>query len=59
MNIINNLMGVVNEKGQLMGMVTRSDISNIGLGDTAVGIQLLKRNKDGGYCENIKGKSHL
>ncbi len=37
--------GVVNEKGQLMGMVTRSDISNIGLGDTAVGIQLLKKKQ--------------
>ena len=34
--------GVVNEKGQLLGMVTRSDLASIGLGDTAASIQLLK-----------------
>ena len=34
--------GVVNQKGQLLGMVTRSDLSRVGLGDTAAAIQLLK-----------------
>ena len=48
--------GVVNEKGQLMGMVTRSDISNIGLGDTAVGIQLLKETKMEDIAKTLKGR---
>ena len=34
--------GVVNTQGKLMGMVTRSDVATIGLGDTALSIKLLK-----------------
>ena len=34
--------GVINAQGKLMGMVTKSDLATVGLGDTAVAIQLLQ-----------------
>lgn len=48
--------GVVNQKGQLMGMVTRSDLASVGLGDTAVGIQLLKDTPVENITRTISGK---
>ena len=44
--------GVVNEKGQLLGVVTRSDLATIGLGDTAAGIQLLKERPIRKYSQD-------
>lgn len=48
--------GVVNEKGQLMGMVTKSDLATIGLGDTAVGIQLLKDTEVSYIAKTLNGR---
>ena len=35
-------LAVVNEKNQMLGLVSKNDLADIGLGDTAVGIDLLK-----------------
>ena len=51
--------GVVNEKGQLLGMVTRSDLASIGLGDTAAGIKLLRDTPSGKHRKNNQRKDHL
>ena len=48
--------GVVNEKGQLMGMVTRSDLASIGLGDTAASIQLLKETPLDNIARTLSGR---
>lgn len=48
--------GVVNEKGQLMGMVTRSDLASIGLGDTAASIQLLKETPLANIAKTVNGQ---
>lgn len=48
--------GVVNEKGQLLGMVTRSDLASIGLGDTAAGIKLLRDTPLENIEKTISGK---
>lgn len=48
--------GVVNEKGRLLGMVTKSDLSEIGLGDTAVAIQLLKETPVNFISKTIEGR---
>ena len=50
--------GVVNEKGQLLGMVTRSDLASIGLGDTAAGIAA-SRYAIGKHRKNNQRKDHL
>ncbi len=47
--------GVVNEKGQLLGMVTRSDLASIGLGDTAASIQLLKETPLENIAKTLSG----
>ncbi len=47
--------GVVNQKGQLLGMVTRSDLSRVGLGDTAAAIQLLKDTSLDYIAKTIRG----
>ena len=47
--------GVVNQKGQLLGMVTRSDLSRVGLGDTAAAIQLLKDTPLDYIAKTIRG----
>ena len=47
--------GVVNQKGQLLGMVTRSDLSRVGLGDTAAAIQLLKDTPLDYITKTIRG----
>ena len=48
--------GVVNEKGKLMGMVTKSDVATIGLGDTALSIRLLKETPTSFLAKTINGK---
>ena len=48
--------GVVNEKGQLLGLVSKSDIADIGLGDTAFGIALLKETSIENMCKTLNGK---
>lgn len=47
--------GVVNDKGQLMGMITKSDLSEIGLGDTAIAIRLLKKTPTEFIAKTING----
>lgn len=48
-------LGVVNEKNQLLGMVTKSDLSTIGLGDTAVAIRLLKETSAANIAKTVSG----
>lgn len=48
--------GVVNEKGKLKGMVTKSDIAAVGLGDTALAIQLLKDTPISYIAKTIDGE---
>lgn len=48
--------GVVNEHNKLMGMVTKSDLAEIGLGDTAVSIQLLKETPTEFIAKTINGQ---
>ena len=48
--------GVVNQKGQLLGMVTKSDLATVGLGDTAVGIALLRETPIENICRTINGR---
>lgn len=49
-------LGVVNEQGKLMGMVTRSDVATIGLGDTAMSIKLLKETPTQYIAKTINGE---
>ncbi len=49
-------LGVVNEKQQLLGMVTKSDLATIGLGDTALSIRLLKETSAYNIAKTINGK---
>lgn len=49
-------LGVVNEDGQLMGLVTRSDVSIIGLGDTALSIRLLKETPTDFIAKTVNGE---
>ncbi len=48
--------GVINEQGKLMGMITKSDLATIGLGDTALAIQLLKNTPPEYIAKTINGK---
>ena len=48
--------GVVDEQGVLAGIVTRSDIARVGLGDTALGIDLLKETPVENIVKTINGK---
>lgn len=48
--------GVVNVKGKLKGMVTKSDIAAVGLGDTALAIQLLKETPVSYIAKTIDGE---
>lgn len=47
--------GVVNTQGKLMGMVTRSDVATIGLGDTALSIKLLRETPTEFIAKTING----
>ena len=49
-------LGVVNDKQQLLGMVTKSDLATIGLGDTALSIRLLKETTASNIAKTINGK---
>ncbi|MCQ2501119.1 MAG: putative manganese-dependent inorganic diphosphatase [Lachnospiraceae bacterium] len=48
--------GVIDAEGHLIGLVTKSDISEIGLGDTASSIEVMKRTSLGNICKTINGK---
>lgn len=48
--------GVVNEQNKLMGMVTKSDLAEIGLGDTAISIRLLKETPTEFIAKTINGE---
>lgn len=48
--------GVIDEEGRLIGLVTKSDISEIGLGDTASSINVMKRTPLKNICKTINGK---
>lgn len=47
--------GVLNKKGQLLGLVSKSDLADIGLGDTSYGIALLKETPVANICKTING----
>lgn len=49
-------LGVVNQQGKLMGMVTKSDVAAIGLGDTAMSIKLLKETPTEFIAKAINGE---
>ena len=48
-------LGVTDEEKYLIGMVTKSDLVNVGLGDTALGIELLKQTPVKNIAETIEG----
>lgn len=48
--------GVINAQGKLMGMVTKSDLATVGLGDTAVAIQLLQETLPEYIAKTVSGK---
>ena len=48
-------LGVTDEDKYLIGMVTKSDLVNVGLGDTALGIELLKQTPVKNIAETIEG----
>ncbi len=48
--------GVVDEEGKLIGLVTKSDISEIGLGDTASSIEVMKRTPVSNIAKTINGR---
>ena len=47
--------GVVNQKKQLLGMISKNDLANIGLGDTALAISLLKETPVSNIAKTING----
>lgn len=47
---------VVNNEGKIEGIVTKSNLSNISLGDTASGIELLKETSIENIAKTISGK---
>ena len=49
-------LSVVTDQGKLMGMVTKSDLANIGLGDTALSIRLLKETPTEFIAKTISGQ---
>lgn len=46
---------VADTDGKMIGMVTKSDLSTIGLGDTASGIELLRKTSIDDICRTING----
>ena len=48
--------GVVDDEMHLVGLVTKSDIAAVGLGDTAYNIDLLKKLKLDDVCATLDGK---
>ncbi|MBQ1809866.1 MAG: DHH family phosphoesterase, partial [Erysipelotrichaceae bacterium] len=49
-------IGIVDENNLLLGMVSKSDLVNVGLGDTALGIDLLRQTSVKGIAHTISGK---
>lgn len=49
-------VSVVNLDKKVVGMVTRNDLADIGLGDTAVGIDLLRNVSLKNICKTLQGK---
>lgn len=49
-------LGVVDDRGQLLGLVTNSNLSDVAMGDTAVTIELLKRTPVSNISKAIDGK---
>lgn len=47
---------VVDSKNCVLGIITRNDLADVGLGDTAFGIDLLKQVKLENICKTIQGK---
>ena len=47
---------VADEKGNILGIVTKSDLTTIGLGDTASGIELLAKTSIDDICATINGR---
>ena len=48
--------GVCDRDGRLLGMVTKSDLVKVGLGDTSIGISLLKATSIHDIAKTIEGK---
>ena len=48
--------GVVDEECHLLGLVTKSDIANIGLGDTSESIEVMKLTSAANFCKTINGR---
>lgn len=48
-------LAVVNDKNQIVGIISRSDLAKIGLEDTAIGIDLLKETSAFNICKTIEG----
>lgn len=49
-------LGITDEDGHLEGIITRSDLSVLGMGDTAIGIDLLKETPVELMSETIEGR---
>lgn len=49
-------ISVVNHQNKVTGMITRNDLADIGLGDTAFGIDLLKNVSLDNICKTLQGK---
>lgn len=49
-------IGITDDEGVLLGMVTTQDISAVGMGDTSLGIDLLKVTKVEDICKTIHGQ---
>ena len=47
---------VVDDYQHVLGIITRNDLADVGLGDTAFGIDLLKQVKLDNICKTIDGK---
>lgn len=50
---------VVDNHQHVKGIITRNDLADVGLGDTAFGIDLLKQIKLDNICKTIDGKSYI
>ena len=48
--------GIVNQKKQLLGVISQNDLATIGLGDTALAISLLKETPVSNIVKTINGK---
>ena len=50
------ILGVLDQDQKLLGVVTRSDLALLGMGDTALGIDLLKETPIELMAKTIEGK---